>query len=363
MIEYYNYLPRLQSFSEILYNWANELQIAFVDFDAIYYSTDKNIDEHFEGLKNEFKKIIIVEQHPFLKYSDLNYLQLRKLLIDIGNKHSLQLYWLTANYNNWDDIDSNVCFFPHWFFELRANHPRETIESFEWPKTRKYNFSCNNMANYRSEKIYNYIECFRRHRLDWKLSLYNHPHAKITELPINQVPYITIDQIEIWNREIKSNIRLYEYDLYIEKPQNPFNIFFPGHVDAYCNLVMEHSMTIEIMSEKSYKPFLASQIPVFCAKAGTCAMLEKLGFDLFYDFINHKEYDNIADSPADDSLEWIQRIEKVHDLIDQLYLTNFQDFIHSTDTKHRLEKNVDHFFSQHIDLAVLEKLNQLIKYE
>jgi hypothetical protein len=324
----------------------------------LFYDKDSEAKiQHLNYIGQKYSKIIIVEQHPFFS-KDLHYIQTKKLIVDIGTKFGIDLYWLTADYIKLKSFQDKTSFWPHWYFELRYNANEFNFRGFNWPTVRQFNFSCNNMSNYRSEKIYNYIECFKRHRSDWRISLYDHPHAKISELDISGIPFINQEQVKIWDEEIKHTIKMYEYDLYQHSPQNPFNVLFPGHVDAYCNLVMEHSMEIEILSEKSFKPFVSKQIPVFCAQAGACAALTKLGFDLFYDFIDHNIYDNIVDSANFDK-PWIERILVVHELIDKLYTTNFTDFIESLQTKHRLEKNCDYFYSNNIDKLCLEKLQMI----
>jgi hypothetical protein len=217
------------------------------------------------------------------------------------------------------------------------------------------------MSNYRSEKIYNYIECFRRNRSDWIISIYDHPHAEISKIDIHNVGKIKPDQIAIWSEKIKHTIKMYEYDLYRTEPTSAMRTLFAGHVDSYCNLVMEHSMEIEILSEKSFKPFVAQQIPVYLAHAGACEMLTKLGFDLFYDFVDHTKYDNIGSEFENRFPEsWPSRIDQVHKLLDDLYTTNFTDFISAPTTTVRLQKNHDHFYSDSIDQMCLDRFKQLL---
>jgi hypothetical protein len=97
------------------------------------------------------------------------------------------------------------------------------------------------------------------------------------------------------------------------------------------------------------------------AHAGCCAFLTKLGFDLFYDFVDHNAYDNIGLGFTNRFPEpWVERVDQVHELIDNLYTTNFVDFINDPNTKLRLENNCEHFYSDSIDKMCIERFDQLL---
>lgn len=361
-IIYFNYALRLKKYSPVIYNWAIENNFGLFDFDNCMYDPDRGelIKQHLTWVKQQTNTLLIIEQHPFFD-TDEKYIATKQELIEISDQLGIKLYFLTADYRYWDNNLINECFYPHWYFELRCAANQFDYRKYNWPNARKYNFSCNNMSNYRSEKIYNYIECFRRHRTDWLVSIYDHPHVEISKFNIDDIGKIKEDQIAIWNNEIRHTIKMYTNDLYTQEPRSAMNTLFPGHVDSYCNLVMEHSMEIEILSEKSFKPFIAKQIPVYLAHAGACTSLNKLGFDLFYDFIDHNHYDNIGLGFVNRFPEpWVDRIDRVHKLIDELYTKKFEEFIHDANTKHRLEKNCEHFYSDGIDQMCIERFNRLL---
>lgn len=362
-VSHFNYAHRLEEYSTLISTWAKNNNLGLFDFDNCMYSPDRHhlIKDHLTWVTANYNKLLVVEQHPFFD-TDEKYIGAKNEILETADQLNLSLHFLTSDYQHWDNLLTNECFYPHWYFELRSNAIKFNYKNFQWSDSREYNFSCNNMSNHRSEKIYNYIECFRRYRKDWIVSIYDHPHAEISKHDINDVGNIKEDQIAIWNNEIKHTIKLYKNDLYNNEPcNNAMTTLFPGHVDAYCNLVMEHSMEIEILSEKSFKPFIAQQIPVYLAHAGACNFLTKLGFDLFYDFVDHSNYDSIGLGCTDRFPEpWIERLDRVHELIDQLYTTNFEDFIHDANTKQRLEKNCEHFYSDTIDQMCIERFNQLL---
>lgn len=359
---HFNYAHRLKKYSSLIYNWCVDNNLGLFDFDNCMYSPSRYnlLKDHLTWVAANYNKLLIVENHPYFD-TDEKYINAKNEILEIADQLNLGLYFLTADYQYWDNSLTNECFYPNWYFELRSNAVQNNYREFNWPIIRKYNFSCNNMSNYRSEKIYNYIECFRRNRKDWIVSIYDHPHAEISKVDLHNIGKIKEDQIKIWNEQIKHTINFYEPNLYNREQHSAMNTIFPGHVDSYCNLVMEHSMEIEILSEKSFKPFLSKQIPVYLAHAGACTFLTKLGFDLFYDFIDHSKYDSIGLGCKDRFPErWVERVDKVHELIDQLYATNFKDFIYDANTKQRLENNCKHFYSDNIDQMCIEQFSQLL---
>jgi hypothetical protein len=55
-----------------------------------------------------------------------------------------------------------------------------------------------------------------------------------------------------------------------------------------------------------------------------------------------------------------KRIDKVHELIDNLYTTNITDFIHDPNTKQRLKFNQDYFYSDEIDKLCVRHLDKIL---
>ena len=88
-----------------------------------------------------------------------------------------------------------------------------------------------------------------------------------------------------------------------EYAYTPYEINHHAYTDAYCNIVTETEsdrnvvnrgpvfnrglpiMNHEIITEKSYKPFLSGQVPLFLACPGHMAYLKKLGFEVMEDLV------------------------------------------------------------------------------
>lgn len=87
-------------------------------------------------------------------------------------------------------------------------------------------------------------------------------------------------------------------------------------------------------TEKTVKPFLAKQIPLFFALPGHVNLLRNLGFDMFDDIVNH-EYDNELDS--------VKRLDMLLDELDRLLTVDLLEFKNKNQV--RFDKNYDLLFN------------------
>jgi hypothetical protein len=362
---YYNYLTHnLKNASPLVTQWAEANDVVMLDFDNCMF--DQRFDEHILAFlkytKENGQLLAIVECHPFFSTDEL-YLQRQYNIEKISHDLNLNYFFLTADYNLWlEDTNTNKTFHPDWYFRQRQWSIENNYKSYNFDKARHYNFSCGNKSNFRTEKIYNYIECYRRRRLDWFATIYNHPNAKISEKTSKEFAGLSKEQQQLWDTEIRHTIKEYEND--VELPDiyftNPHCVIFPVHTNSYCNLVMEHTMEVPVLSEKSYKPFIAGQIPIYLAATNAARSLSYLGFDLFYDFVDHTQYDTVTVNNSRIPENFTKRIDKVHELIDNLYTANITDFIHNPGTKQRLKFNQDYFYSDEIDKLCVRHLDKIL---
>jgi hypothetical protein len=363
MYEPFKFSNYFNQWSPIITQWANTNNVFLFDFDESMYApnTEQIVEECVEEVAGQYKILAAVESHPFFD-TDERYVARIDLITKLAAKYNLQLIFFSADYRLWnEDNKSNRTFIPVWYLRQRYYSKSNHYQSYQFPTNRKYTFSCCNMSNLRFEKVYNYITCYLRDRNDWYLTIYDHPNAAISTVDIRDIGALPEDYIEAWNTKIRNNVPEYKYDLLNSEDLNAHSTIFAGHTDAYCNLVMEHSMEIEIISEKSFKPFIAEQIPVYCAQNGAVQFIEQLGFDTFKDLINHSSYDNIEITKHRSFDNSIARIQAVHKEIDRLYRTNFFERIHQPDIVQRKLKNKEHFYSNTIDQQCLPYLDKLVK--
>ena len=361
---YYDYLEcNFKDSSSVITEWVQKNNIAMFDFDNCMFDKefDKNLSDHLKWVKDTASLLIVVESHPFFP-DDPIYEQRKHAIISYANDLNLPYGFFTSDYKLWLDANnSKTTFHPDWYFRQKKWAKDNRYPEYTFNVERKYSFACGNKSNYRTEKIYNYIECYRRRRSDWLITIYKHAHLDINVFDGFHVPSLSTEQAEIWNNEIRNNIPFYEYDYdKFEKFDNPHSTLFPVHTNSYCNLVMEHTMEVSILSEKSYKPFIAKQIPIYLTAIRAAEALRYLGFDLFYDFVDHAKYDDLQVNNWRIPENFTMRIDRVHQLIDELYTTNFTEFFHLPETQSRLQANQDYFYSDAIDKLCIKHFDQLL---
>lgn len=355
----------LNQASPLIAAWAEQNHIGLFDFDCCMFAdnAEEITSQHMKWVTDNYSSMAVVEMHPYMNNYD-RYVEKIEMIQGIATQLNLPLTYWTTRYQYWNESVPDKTFFPGWYFVLRNHAKTRMYDTYKFPDDRNYNFSCCNMANLRKEKIYNYIECFRRRRFDWYLTIYDHPHAAISKKNIAELCSLPQEHIDIWNSSIKHAIPEYRYDLENEEILCAHSTIFPGHTDAYCNLVMEHTMEFECLSEKSFKPFIAKQIPVYVASLGAAQAISMLGFDIFYDFIDHNKYDFVTSGFVKNQGNYdnfTHRIVAVHQTIDELYKTDFRSFITRPDVVARKLKNKQHFYSDAIDHMTIQHLERLIK--
>ena len=80
---------------------------------------------------------------------------------------------------------------------------------------------------------------------------------------------------------------------------------------------------------------LYKQLFLLIGNPGSIDLLRQMGFDVFDDIIDHNRYDYICD--------WRQRIDTIHQILDELYGLNWDKIYKETYT--RRKKNIELFFS------------------
>lgn len=334
--------------------WAELNRVLLFDFDETMFAedTESKIHSTIKAAKEQnYKLIAIIESHPFFVV-DERYNNKKQLLLTILSEYNLPAAFLTADWKHWQTEAINETFFPCWWFRLRAYAKQQCYDSYGFPTNRTFNFSCCNMANLRPEKLCNYVKCFSRHRPDWYLTIYDNPSLRISNVDLAHIKGFTSDEQTVWLNEILPNLKPYKYDLLNGEQLNAYSTIFAGHTDAYCNIVVEHSAEIEIVSEKSFKPFIAEQVPVYVGQRGITKFIESLGFDVFRDFVDYTKYDGLD--------LFVDRIEAMHQEIDKLYANGDPgEFFKQPTVQARLKKNKELFYSDYIDKLTITHLDRL----
>jgi hypothetical protein len=356
--------------SPAIYNWAKQNKIFLFDFDALMFApeiTETFLRQYIKKIVEDYKYVLVCEQHPFNIYEDM-YKYRHKQLVDMMMP-LIKTMFVTSDWEWWNSKKvSNYTFLPFWYFDQRRFSINTKYNKYLFDRNKKYLFSCLNRSNLRPEKLYNFIKCYERKSADWFLTAYKLPH-----LP-NNVLGCTEEQNKLWQTEIRPGLTEFINDLensdinennkhpVAEPNPTAFSLLFPGFTQARINLAIEHSMEFPIASEKTFKPFVAQQVPIFLGYAGIATCIRNLGFDVFDDIIDHSAYDSIGIKEGEKSNweHWVPRIDAVHHLIDKLLTTNLREILTSDAVQARLIQNKNYFYSSNIDDICVTKLNTLL---
>ena len=130
----------------------------------------------------------------------------------------------------------------------------------------------------------------------------------------------------------------------------------PAYTKAYCNIVTEseceeypynRNINLPVITEKSYKPFMAGQIPIMFAARGHTAYLKGLGFEMMEDLMP-VGYDQMNIPQKISTIVAI--VSKGKDLIEDFY------FNHLREIKH----NYELINSNKVDDLVLQNIKDII---
>ena len=141
---------------------------------------------------------------------------------------------------------------------------------------------------------------------------------------------------------------------------NDHTVNHPAYSHAYCNIVTETETDVvidinpgtnliehEIITEKSYKPFLGCQVPLFLASRGHYAYLKRLGFETMEDLV----------PPGYDLMPTVDKVAAIVDVVAQgrEYIRDFY-FNHLREIEHNYRLAT----SGAVEQRLLRDIQQLI---
>ena len=114
-----------------------------------------------------------------------------------------------------------------------------------------------------------------------------------------------------------------------------YAIVHPAYTDAYCNIVTEseceeypftRKINLPIITEKSWKPFMAGQVPIMLAARGHIAYLKGLGFEMM-DGLFPMGYDQMPVLQKIENI--IVIVAKGKDFIEDFYFRHLREIKHN----------------------------------
>lgn len=247
-------------------------------------------------------------------------------------------------------------------FSLFVNNQFSLLKDFSFTSKRNYLFTSRN-GRFNSHRAYTIYKLFKEELTDNLVTaLFYHDSSFNNSLDYIDTEYLEKIDKDFYETEISPRIPIsidnlvsWEdggYDLKGDMHHN-FDFF-----DSYVDLVTENvcntpnnKYELVTMTEKSIKPLLYYQIPLYITQQNHAKYLKELGFDLFEDVFS-LDYDSKSD---------VDRIDSVINLIKQKQNFDFQTFF--KENKHRFLNNrnlcIKYAFSNGVDSI----LNLIKKYE
>lgn len=108
-----------------------------------------------------------------------------------------------------------------------------------------------------------------------------------------------------------------------------FDYSSAAYSSTYLAVILETNYIEVFISEKIIKSLLAEQLFVVVGGAGIIKHLSDIGFDMFYDVIDHNRYDDSAE---------LERIDNIHMLLQDIQHYNWQEIYIKTEQRRKLNR-------------------------
>jgi hypothetical protein len=141
-----------------------------------------------------------------------------------------------------------------------------------------------------------------------------------------------------------------------EKIAHDHTTTHPAYSNSYCNVTVESeceeypyskNINLAMVSEKTWKPFIARQIPMLVGGRGHLAYLRNLGFETMEDLM----------PPGYDSMPFLQKVDAVVSTVakGKEFIKDFY-FSHIKEIKH----NYELIMSNQVEQLIANRINRLI---
>jgi len=131
---------------------------------------------------------------------------------------------------------------------------------------------------------------------------------------------------------------------------NDHSINHPAYIDAFCNIVTESCEIdpgLQVNTEKTFKPFIAAQIPVFYACPGHLPYLTDLGFEVMENVIPGG-YDHLGMDERIQKIIWLVKQGKHY--IEDFYAQHIREIQH----------NLELVYSSNVEKKILSNIHNVI---
>lgn len=292
---------------------------------------------------------VFLPDHSAIDLSKLEEFQNKLIIVNMSTEHwngfgdtiyqqleENNYNFLLLSHNPLDHLKfPRMLFFPYWYY-----HSKKNLSAPIPLDNKHYWLGCLN-GNPRPHRIANYLILKQKSYTD-KISVSfvqsDNPATRKDDVLLTDSELAEWKKIESTLPNRKDVIKGY-CDFY--------NLMIPQLIDSYLHLVAETTVLPKVfITEKTWKPIAAGTLFVIFGNAGIVQFLDSQGVDTYQDIIDHKYYDTEPD--------WRLRLQKIHNLIDDLMLQGI-DKIYASLTERRLN-NQQRFFTGEFDSNYLKDI-------
>jgi len=320
--------------------------------DTTMVSVDCAVPDDIEKIINNYKseKYLVLTNEHVWRYSD--YFSKRD-----NNKQKIFVTTLGYEHKKFSESYYEISL-PVWYYKRIYTKQNISIDA-----PRNYGFSClNNRASL--ERILLGYSLFTKGLLNNNMLFTQRCHP---EGEFEQNSSLLLDNDYIKNYFDFSNFEKYKSILPIIvgsesnflSSNDMLQVTHIGFNDSFCNIVTEtecekwpydKNNNLPAVSEKSYKPFIAKQIPIYLAAKGHLRYLKSLGFETMDDLLPY----------GYDDFNVIEKIKAIVGIVEfAKKRKNFiKDFYH-THTK-EIEHNYNLVTSNKVDQLILNQIKEFL---
>jgi len=211
---------------------------------------------------------------------------------------------------------------------------------------RQYKFSCLNNKP-KIDRLLNILEILKRYPDQSLVSLASRlnqsDHLAGVEKAYGIKKYLSNDDCTFIQENIIDKSPLtFSGHVYDESIISPYDNQNPAFTNAFLNIVTEATFfgQVPFLSEKSFKPLLSGQFFVVSGPPGSIKLLEKSGFDVYRDIIDHSKYEDLVVTGNNDFDLCINKIKIIHDYLETIIDYNWAQIYEETVERRLANRNL-----------------------
>ena len=220
------------------------------------------------------------------------------------------------------------------FYWLRE---KSTVDFVVKPDNLKYGFSCLNNNNNMHRTILGY-QLYKNNLLDdiiFSQNIFNGGYA--IDRVSQDAKFLSLSNFEEYRNllPIRSRLEIIPEGQEFRGDHNDAILTHPAYTEAYCNIVTEseceeypysRNINLPVVTEKSYKPLRAGQVPIMLAARGHIAYFKSLGFEMMEDLMP-EGYDQMNIPKKISAIVAI--VSKGNEFIEDFYFSHLKEIQHN----------------------------------